>query len=528
MADVFKVFKGSNDITSTRTLLHEAIPLTGALVSGAYLESQADVNIKNYTHGMYQSVYDYPYLSSSANLIYDITCGFSSGSSLSGSGSSQNSKKINIYNQMAQVLAGYDQNGNIREFDQDGDLTGGTKLKECYFINFSRLIVKDEIKKGSFNLELGTVPTFAQDGDSTFGSRILITDASGTTGYHTNSPVGDYGVLYATASAGTEVLSASLLNDGANQPPCGLIYYQAGIVVLSGSAFTSRAQATLVNAIDTTGVAEYDAFSITVPVAAGGEAGPVTHQLTFVADANAVDALSNANNWGVAIDVASSAALQAAAIVDAINGTANAAVGYGTAAVNSVLAAGTLGLTATLTPGETTKVTLTMDVEGTAGNVASVLAAVTGFEGALLLESTFTGGVFNTNSLLGLGPAVDMSSLSPTQTMSDMLTGSTITQCADALRNRIYNISFNNTTELNSTIYFCRVNHNDFNYSANPTYLSSSKIRVKENIKDLPVSYITGLGLYSADNELMAVAKLSEPIKNDPTQEFTFRVRLDY
>jgi len=117
MADVFKVFKGSNDITSTRTLLHEAIPLTGALVSGAYLESQADVNVKTYTHGMYQSVYDYPYLSSSANLIYDITCGFSSGSSLSGSGSSQNSKKINIYNQMAQVLAGYDENGNIREFD---------------------------------------------------------------------------------------------------------------------------------------------------------------------------------------------------------------------------------------------------------------------------------------------------------------------------------------------------------------------------------------------------------------------------
>ena len=89
-------------------------------------------------------------------------------------------------------------------------------------------------------------------------------------------------------------------------------------------------------------------------------------------------------------------------------------------------------------------------------------------------------------------------------------------------------MSFNNTTELNSTIHFCRANHNDFNYSANPTYLSGSKIRVKNNTLDSPVSYITTVGLYSADNELLAVAKLSEPLKKDPTNEMTIRVRLDY
>jgi hypothetical protein len=109
-----------------------------------------------------------------------------------------------------------------------------------------------------------------------------------------------------------------------------------------------------------------------------------------------------------------------------------------------------------------------------------------------------------------------------------VLTGSALSASADGLRNRITNVSFNNTTELNSTIYFCRVNHNDFNYSANPTYLSSSQIRVKNNTTDNPVSYITTIGLYSADNELLAVAKLSEPLKKDPTTEFTLRVRLDY
>jgi hypothetical protein len=96
------------------------------------------------------------------------------------------------------------------------------------------------------------------------------------------------------------------------------------------------------------------------------------------------------------------------------------------------------------------------------------------------------------------------------------------------LRQRIYNVQFNNTTELNSTIYFCRANHNEFNYSSNPTYLSSSKMVVKNTSTDAPVSYITTVGMYSADNELLAVAKLSEPLKKDPTNELTIRVRLDY
>jgi len=89
-------------------------------------------------------------------------------------------------------------------------------------------------------------------------------------------------------------------------------------------------------------------------------------------------------------------------------------------------------------------------------------------------------------------------------------------------------MQFNNTTELNSTIYFCRANHNEFNYSSNPTYLSRSKIRVKSIASDEPVSYITTVGLYNNNNELLATAKLSEPLKKTPSNEFVLRVRLDY
>ena len=63
------------------------------------------------------------------------------------------------------------------------------------------------------------------------------------------------------------------------------------------------------------------------------------------------------------------------------------------------------------------------------------------------------------------------------------------------IRYAYYNTDFNNTTELNSTIYFCEANNTEFNYSSNPTYLSSSEVVVKGNnpLAD-PVSYITTVG----------------------------------
>jgi hypothetical protein len=103
-----------------------------------------------------------------------------------------------------------------------------------------------------------------------------------------------------------------------------------------------------------------------------------------------------------------------------------------------------------------------------------------------------------------------------------------ISASCDALRHRIGNISYNNTTEINSTIYFCRTPYNKYNYSSNPTYTSGSKIRVKSVATDTPISYITTVGLYNSNNELLATAKLSEPLRKDNTSEITLRVRLDY
>ena len=85
MANTFFKSLTESDRTSSRTLLHEAIPITGTLVSGTYVEQAVTLwdstatkrgeNVKTFSHGMFQSVYDYPYASSSANHIFDISVG---------------------------------------------------------------------------------------------------------------------------------------------------------------------------------------------------------------------------------------------------------------------------------------------------------------------------------------------------------------------------------------------------------------------------------------------------------------------
>ena len=338
----YEPFNTSQDVTTTKTLLHEVIPITGSIVSGTYSEG----NIKNYSHGMFQSVYDYPYLSSSANHIFDITVGYDESSGLSGSGT-QNAKKINLYNQYAQVLLGYTGTGStVRRFESDDVLDDSSPMNEVFFINFSRLITKDQIKKGSFTLSLGTSSAYA----SPFADdRLVLQDAlaSDREGY-TVAQGGEYGLLYSNSSGTGDVL--------------GNIFYQAGIAVITASVF---------------------------------------------------------------------------------------------------------------------------------------------------------------------GSVVEMNSAG--EDVDAVLTGSAISGACDALRHRMFNLSFNNTTEINSKIYFCRVPHNKYNYSANPTYLSGAEVRVKDGVATAnPISYITTIGLYSSTGELLATAKLSEPLRKDPTNELTLRVRLDY
>jgi len=322
-------------------------------------------------------VFDYPYASSSANHLYDTTAGYSTYSDLDGvTGEVSGAKKNNVYNEMGQFLVGFDQTGSIERFDKDGDLTGGEKFDDIIVINLARLLAKDGLQKGTFELELGV-----SGSDTGYlnpqSERIKVKDLNGTSSYKVNSPKGEYGILYANNSHGTPMFGSDFQGvTDATAAPCGLVYYQAGVAVLSASMFM-----------------------------------PYPTGLMSASDNNLI--------W--------------------------------------------------------------------------------------------------------------VSSSAISQTIQGALTASSIDGISTGLRNRFYNLSFNNTTILNSAMYTCRIASRDFNYSSNPTYLTGSKIRVKaDDPQNNPKSYITTVGLYNAQDQLLAVAKLSKAIEKSPKEDILIKVRLDY
>lgn len=99
----------------------------------------------------------------------------------------------------------------------------------------------------------------------------------------------------------------------------------------------------------------------------------------------------------------------------------------------------------------------------------------------------------------------------------------------NGLRNHLNLIQFQNQTNLHSTIYFCRALNPDFNYSTNPTFLDADgRIIPTSGTDNQTRTYMTTVGLYDINDNLMAVAKMSEPIKKSPDSEVIVRVRLSY
>ena len=81
---------------------------------------------------------------------------------------------------------------------------------------------------------------------------------------------------------------------------------------------------------------------------------------------------------------------------------------------------------------------------------------------------------------------------------------------------------------ISSNFVFVRVKNSEFNYSTNPSLITGSG-ELRHNVMiDQPQSYITAVGLYNDNNDLLAVAKLSRPLLKDFTKEALVRIKLDY
>ena len=83
--------------------------------------------------------------------------------------------------------------------------------------------------------------------------------------------------------------------------------------------------------------------------------------------------------------------------------------------------------------------------------------------------------------------------------------------------------------DLNQTTYYCRLNHHEFNFTSNPSFIQSGSELgdILDSMVGDPTTYVSGIGLYNSFGELIATAKLNVPQKKNYNTELTIGVKID-
>lgn len=96
-------------------------------------------------------------------------------------------------------------------------------------------------------------------------------------------------------------------------------------------------------------------------------------------------------------------------------------------------------------------------------------------------------------------------------------------------RTELSYLTARNITYKTTAHYFVRVFPDQANYSNNPTFVSGSSNSIFDTcfIND-PNTYITSVGLYDSDKQLIGLAKLSKPIKKNFDTDLVIKIRLNW
>jgi len=95
--------------------------------------------------------------------------------------------------------------------------------------------------------------------------------------------------------------------------------------------------------------------------------------------------------------------------------------------------------------------------------------------------------------------------------------------------NSDYGFAARNEERVQSTYYFVRAKNGEYNFSNNPSFVTGSNGAFRQpTFANNPKSYITTVGLYSSAQELLAVAKLSQPILKSFSNEVLVKVKLAF
>ena len=106
-------------------------------------------------------------------------------------------------------------------------------------------------------------------------------------------------------------------------------------------------------------------------------------------------------------------------------------------------------------------------------------------------------------------------------------------------------MSFSSSYKIYETQYQCTIDENEFNYTLNPTAISGSEVitQISGGLDYSPTAsfgkpqdfvtgsyfepYITSVGLYDNDHNLLAVGKLAKPLQSSKTTDTTILVNID-
>jgi hypothetical protein len=132
---------------------------------------------------------------------------------------------------------------------------------------------------------------------------------------------------------------------------------------------------------------------------------------------------------------------------------------------------------------------------------------------ALALSASFGGIQLAVNT--SVNPATPYTSVSNTNLFNAIVLGKAF--------------SLNSQETISSNYVFVRVKNAEYNYTSNPTFVSgSSGGLVYSSLINSPQTYVTTVGMYNNNSDLLAVAKLSKPLVKDFTRECLIRVKLDW
>jgi hypothetical protein len=412
-----------SDIKTTTSYLNQLIDVLQESISGSdtrrpyqvFVTSSQNPVVTSITYsvtgGLFQTIYDQDFTLATANPVFDMTIGLyascstttgstgydvdSSGKLLFSSNTMMMREKVALYKEFAQTLLG---DADLR-FSSPFTNPGPTDyIDEALFLTFKRLFARDKIKPETYAMKFYTTGVT----DSTTAGFPVFTnvDRTSTSGSTIFSDVGAASSI--EISYGGQV--GNIINTSITSQKVGLIFYDAGVVVLDAKKIISGSQ-------------------------------------------------------------------HVSGVISAVTGTGSTAV----------------------PPSLMNQTVIGSSLEGCNSNAA-------------FIPDFFVSG--SIDDVVKHFATCRFSSGSDT------------------------GITFQNVTNINSTLAFCRATADEFNFSTNPTFVDDAgRIRVidlGEETTQRSFAFVTSIGLYNAAGDLLAVAKLSRPIEKNDERDLTFRVRLDF